>query len=168
MGWHVQRVRGRGSNLRIAPRCRKSQLSHAGNVVGMNQVVRNSGMLRLNHKQFFKDGGGLLSSRMCGIIIAVGFFQSQGIKCCRLVIVGITAVELLHGFQISVTALVVLLLRMSIDRCFGSDVVPLAGGCCVQRFRNFDLVPSSFALLFIWSSPPAEGRGNSPMGHGTM
>ena len=134
----------------------------------MNHVVCNSGVLGLNQEQLFKDWRGLFSSRMRGIIVAVGFFQSQGIKCCRLVIVGITAVELLHGFQIPVAPLVVLLLRMSVNRSLSGDVVPFARGRCVQRFCDFDLVPSPFALLFIWPSPPAEGRGDSPMSHRTM
>ena len=38
-------------------------------------------MLGLNQKQFFQDGSGLLSFRMCGIIVAVGFFQCERIQC---------------------------------------------------------------------------------------
>src|SRR6201987_3733639 len=105
---------------------------------------------------------------MCGVVIAVGFFQCQRIKCSGFVIVGITVVELLHGVQIPVPSLVVFPPWISVDGGFGGDIIPFTGRRCVQRFCEFDLFPSALALLFIWSGPAAEGRGNSPMTHRTM
>ena len=98
---HVQRMRSHGSNLRVAPRRRKSQLRQLRLVVGMDQVVRHSGMVWLDGKQFLQNRCGLLVSREIRILLVGGRKQRKGIKRCRLVIVGVALEDLFHGVGVS-------------------------------------------------------------------
>src|SRR2546429_8854134 len=77
--WHVQSVRSCGSNLRVAPRRRKSQLGHSRIVVRMNQVMRYSWMVRLQQEQLFQDSGGRLPVGM-GWVVAIRIVQCECIK----------------------------------------------------------------------------------------
>ncbi len=69
---HVQGVRCGRSDLSVSPRGWKPEFRHSRHVVRMNQIVRDTRMIRLNQEQFFQDGGRLLPLRVCRIVVGIG------------------------------------------------------------------------------------------------
>ena len=68
---HVQRVRRGRRKLCVLSRGRKALFGHVRFVVGVDQIMRYSGVLRLFGKEFFKHcrgfrTGGIVLVRVCG------------------------------------------------------------------------------------------------------
>ena len=55
--WHVQRVRRRRSDLRVLPRRAESERCMNRIIVGVDEIVQNSGMIRMRRKKRLEDRG---------------------------------------------------------------------------------------------------------------
>ena len=94
---HVQRMRGPRRKLRIFAGRGQSLLGHVGFIVSVDQIVRDSRMVRLLGKKLLQNCGSFLSILVRFVAIWFSRQQTQRIECRRFVIIRITLVNLFHG-----------------------------------------------------------------------
>ena len=72
---HVQGVRSRGRDLRVAAGSRQAQLGQLRLVVGMNQIVGHTGMVGLSGEEFLQNRRGSLAIRESRVVMRLGSEQ---------------------------------------------------------------------------------------------
>src|SRR5881394_4573698 len=111
---HVECMRGRRCKLRILARGREPFLRHVRPVVGVDEVVRYSWMIRFLSEQLLQDCRSFQPIRVCAAVI--GGKQAQCIKGSCLMILRIPPRDFLHGFRITFGTLLVWPAVMPIER----------------------------------------------------
>jgi hypothetical protein len=77
---HVQGVRSRGSDLRVTASGGQSELRQLRLVVGVNQIMRDAGMVGLDGKQLLQNGGGLLAIGKSRVVVRLGGQQGERVE----------------------------------------------------------------------------------------
>jgi hypothetical protein len=159
---------GRGwGDLGVASRRRQSELHQLRRVVAVNQVVRHAGMVGFDRPQLFQDRSRLLSVRKSCVIVRLGSQQRQCIEGRCLAILGITLVGGFHGFGIRIGSIMKVALLAVVETFHGSDIVTLAIGLGVQRFRLLDLRLTTLQSGCVRLVPELvpDAHGDSPVRH---
>src|SRR5713101_3358757 len=143
MRGHVQRVRYRGSDLRVAPCGRKRPLRKRRGVVAVDDIVSHAWVVRLFRKNLLQNFTGLFLVCISLISRQRSCVEGKRVERCCLAILRIAQMHLLHRFLISEGAramieLVCILIK-SLD-C--RDVAPFTVGL------------GAHSLCFLHSSPP--------------
>src|SRR5215469_7869488 len=100
MGWHMQSMRSIRSDLRVALCCLQGSRCERRDVVGMDDVVRESGMIWFFLEQCFQNRTCLEQASIRFICWIFGFGDCQGIENLCLVVGGVFRGEGLHAVAI--------------------------------------------------------------------
>ena len=175
---HVERMRHRGGELRVAPRRGQPPLREGGVVVSVDDVVRGAGVIRLHGEDLLGDLRGSLLLGVGAVVRIGGGLEGEGVEGLRLPILRIAGEHQLHRLLVGGGArAVVEAIRILEEGVRGRDVVSLARRGVSDRLgllhrfdpslerggarRRPDLVP-----LAHGDAPVGDGTVRVGLGHG--
>ena len=166
---HVHGVRGRRRDAGVFARGRKREAGHGGIVATVDDVVSDAGMIRLLVVKFVEDGNGGFGVGEIGVAVGARGEEREGVKDGGFVVVGIAFVDALHGFGVSVGALIVVeFVGVGVKDGERQDVVAFAGGRWVKRASFGEELGALGEVGFAGAIPELVVKGHclSPVGHG--
>jgi hypothetical protein len=160
-----------GRDLSVAASGGNTELRELWLVVGVDQVVRDSGMVGFGGEKFFENCGGCFSVGESFVVVRFRSQERERVEHSGFVIVWVGFVDLLHGVGIDFGTRSVVQLRATIESCGGGDVRVLAGcGFRGQLFCGVNLVQSAgdyFLVGFVPELMP-DAHGDAPVRHRTF
>ncbi len=148
------------------PRSRELRL-----VVGVNQIVRDAGMIGFGGEERFENLGGCDAVGEGLVMVRFGGQQRQRVEDGSFVIVGKAFVHLLHAIGISFGAgFVVEFVGIAIEGGDGGDVANLAVGGMLRLAGGFDFTEATGDDLGVGLIPKLmpDAHGDAPVGHGAV
>ncbi len=167
---HVYGVRRRRRDACINARCRQPRLGHLRVVAGVNDVVRQAGMIRVPLEQRHQDGDRLLRVRQRGVPRRLRSQERQRVEGSCLLVLRILGVQLTHGVGIRGDALHVIGRRgIVVEDGQGGDEILFARGLRAQLLRHHHLLMAlrQHRLLRALPDLVEVAQRDAPMRHRT-